>query len=331
MPTLIRFHRTGGPEVLSYDQVAAPALGADEVRLKVEAIGINRAEVMFREGKYIEEPSFPSPLGYEAAGVIEEVGAGVAEFRVGDRAASIPAFSMKKYGTYGDSVVLPASAMIKTPDHFSSEESSASWMQYFTAFLLIEFGGMKRGDHVLITAAASSVGLAAIQLANAVGAHPIATTRKKDKVQPLLEAGASAVIDVKESSLVDEVKRLTSGQGANLIFDPVVGPQLAALCEAAAESANVFVYGALSPEPAPFPLFQALGKNLTLRAYQLGLIVRNPEKLERAKAWILSRIAAGELKPKIAKVFPFDQMVEAHRFMESNEQIGKIIVSFSKK
>jgi NADPH2:quinone reductase len=329
MPTLIRFHQTGGPEVLSYDEVPAPVLREGEVRLKVEAIGLNRAEIMFRDGKYVEEPSFPSPLGYEAAGVIEEVGDGVTGFQPGDRAASIPAFSMKKYGSYGDSVVLPASAMLKTPGNFSSEEAAASWMQYFTAFLLIEFGGMKRGDQVLITAAASSVGLAAIQLANAVGAHPIATTRKKDKVQALLEAGAGAVINVEEASLVDEVKRLTSGHGADIVFDPIVGPQLPALCEAAAESANVFLYGALSPEPAPFPLFTALGKNLTLRAYQLGLIVRNPEKLERAKAWILARVATGELKPKIAKVFPFRQMAEAHRFMESNEQIGKIVVGLA--
>ena len=327
MPTLIRFHQTGGPEVLRYDEVPTPALKAGEVRLKVEAIGLNRAEVMFREGKYIEEPEFPSPLGYEAAGVIEEVGPGVTGFRPGDRAACIPAFSMKKYGAYGDSVVLPASAMIRTPDNFSSEDAAASWMQFFTAYMLIEFGQMKKGDQVLITAAASSVGLAAIQLARAVGARSIATTRKKDKVQALLEAGADDVIDTKEASLVAEVKRLTSGHGADIIFDPIVGPQLAELCDAAAESANLFLYGALSPDPAPYPIFPALGKNLTLRAYQLGLIVRNPERLERAKAWILSRVASGELKPKIAKIFPFREIAEAHRYLESNEQIGKIIVS----
>jgi NADPH:quinone reductase-like Zn-dependent oxidoreductase len=125
MPTLIRFHRTGDPAVLQYDNVPAQKLQTGEVRLKVEAIGLNRAEVMFREGRYVEEPEFPSLLGYEAAGVIEEVGPGVEDIKPGDRAASIPAFSMKRYGTYGDSVVLPAAAMAKTPDGLSSVEAAA--------------------------------------------------------------------------------------------------------------------------------------------------------------------------------------------------------------
>jgi NADPH:quinone reductase-like Zn-dependent oxidoreductase len=327
MTTLIRFHRTGGPEVLQYDQVPAAPLNEGEVRLKVEAIGLNRAEVMFREGHYIEQPHFPSLNGYEAAGVVEEIGPGVTDFRLGDRVASIPAFSLTRYGTYGDSIVLPASVLIKTPSNLTSIEAAASWMQFFTAFMLIEFGGMKGGDDVLITAAASSVGLAAIQIANAVGARPIATTRKSDKVQALLDAGAGAVINTAEGDLVEEVKRLTGGAGARIIFDPIVGPQLAALCEAAAPSADIFLYGALDPRPAPYPLFTALGKNLTLRSYTLGLIVGNPERLERAKTWILQRIATGALKPKIARVFPFAQMVEAHRFMESNEQVGKIVVT----
>jgi NADPH:quinone reductase-like Zn-dependent oxidoreductase len=327
MPTLIRFHRTGGPEVLQFDEVPARPLDPGEVRLKVEAIGLNRAEIMYREGRYVEAPVFPSPLGYEASGVIEEVGPGVTAFRPGDRAASIPAFSMRSYGAYGDSVVLPASAMAKTPPQLSSLEAAACWMQYTTAYMLVEFGGMKAGDNVLITAAASSVGLAAIQIANAVGARPIATTRNQAKVQALLDAGAAAVINTKESNLADETRRLTADKGANIVFDPIVGPQFAAVCEAAAESANVFVYGALSPEPAPFPLFPALSKNLTIRAYTLSRITRDPEKLARAKAWILEGLEKGRLKPVISKVFPFRQMAEAHRFMESNEQIGKIIIT----
>ncbi|MEA3211468.1 MAG: hypothetical protein QOE70_4525 [Chthoniobacter sp.] len=325
--TLIRFHKTGGPEVLQYDQVPARPLQAGEIRLKVEAIGLNRAEVMFRGGQYVETPALPSMLGYEAAGVIEEVGPGVSGLKAGDRAASVPAFSMNQYGAYGDSVVLPASVMVKTPDRLSSIEAAATWMQYGTAYMLIEFGGMKRGDVVLITAAASSVGLAAIQMSNAVGARPIATTRKADKVQALLDEGASAVINTQESDLAAEVQRLTDGKGANLIFDPVIGPQLEALCEAAAPSANVFLYGLMDPRPATFPLITALTKDLTIRAYKLTLITTNPERLERAKSWILEHLENGALKPKIARVFSFDQVVEAHRYMESNEQVGKIVLS----
>jgi NADPH:quinone reductase-like Zn-dependent oxidoreductase len=327
MPTHIRFHRAGGPEVLQFDDVPARKLEAGEIRLKVEAIGINRAEIMFREGQYIEQPDFPSSLGYEAAGIIEEVGPGVEGLKLGDRVATIPAFSMKQYGTYGDSVVLPSSAMVLTPANLSSVEAAACWMQYLTAYMLIEFGGMKASDNVLITAAASSVGLAAIQLANAVGARPIATTRNQQKVQALLDAGAMAVINTKESKLVDEVKRLTDGKGADIIFDPVVGPQLAELCEAAAQGANIFAYGALSPEPTPFPLLTGILKCLTFRTYALMMITTHPERLAKAKQWVLDGLSQGKLKPVIAKTFTFRQMADAHRFMESNEQIGKIIVT----
>ncbi|MDB6065409.1 MAG: Alcohol dehydrogenase zinc-binding domain protein [Pedosphaera sp.] len=327
MPVLIRFHKTGGPEVLQYDNVPARALRSGEIRLKVEAIGLNRAEIMFRTGQYVETPEPPSLLGYEAAGVIEEVGPDVKGLKPGDRAASIPGFSMTHYGTYGDSVVLPAFVMVKTPDRLSSIEAAACWMQYCTAYMLVEFGGMKRGDSVLITAAASSVGLAAIQIANEVGARPIATTRNAGKVQALLDAGASAVINTKESDLVGQVRQLTNGKGANIIFDPVVGPQLEALCEAAAPSARIFLYGLLDPRPAPFPMIAALSKDLTIYAYRLSLITGNLERLQRVKTWILERLESGALKPAIARIFPFKQMVEAHRYMESSEQIGKIVVS----
>ena len=244
----------------------------------------------------------------------------------GDRAASVPAFSMVRYGAYGDSVVLPAEVMVKTPDRLSSIEAAATWMQYGTAYMLIEFGGMK-GDIVLITAAASSVGLAAIQIANAVGARPIATTRKADKVQPLLDAGANEVINTATSDLAKEVHRLTGGKGANIVFDPVIGPQLEALCEVAAPAANIFLYGLLDPTPVAFPLIPALAKDLTIRTYKLMLITTNPERMARAKTWILQHLESGALKPVIARVFPFDQMVEAHRYMESNEQVGKIVVT----
>jgi NADPH:quinone reductase-like Zn-dependent oxidoreductase len=234
---------------------------------------------------------------------------------------------MKRYGTYGDSVVLPAAAMALTPANLSSVEAAACWMQYLTAYMLIEIGAMKAADTVLITAAASSVGLAAIQLANAVGARPIATTRKQNKLQPLLDAGAQSVINTKESNIVEEVKRLTNGKGANIIFDPVIGPQFADLCEAAAQGANIFAYGALSPDPAPFPLLVGISKCLTFRTYPLMMITTQPDKLAKAKEWILDGLSKGKLKPVIAKVFPFREMAEAHRFMESNEQIGKIVVT----
>jgi NADPH:quinone reductase-like Zn-dependent oxidoreductase len=123
MPKFVRFHQVGGPEVLKLDELPAPLPGKGEVRIKVEAIGLNRAEVMFRKGEYIENPTLPSGLGYEASGIVEEVGSAVTEFKPGDRVSSIPSFSMRQYNTYGEVALLPASALVKYPENLSSIEA----------------------------------------------------------------------------------------------------------------------------------------------------------------------------------------------------------------
>ena len=327
MPRIVRFHQVGGPEVLRIEDLPSPAPKKGEVRIRVEAIGLNRAEVMFRAGNYLEQPKFPSSLGYEAAGVVEEVGPGVTGLSSGDRVSSIPSFSMVKYGTYGEVAVLPAYALAKYPAHLSAIEGTSIWMQYLTAYGLIQFGKMRKGTHVLITAAASSVGLAAIQLANAVGAIPIATTRNQNKVESLRQGGAKYVINTTEPDWVARVREATSGKGASLVFDPVVGPQIAQLTEAASDEATIFVYGALSPDPAPLPLFALIGKSLTRRGFTLFRIVRRASRLKKAKSWIVENLESGKLKPQIARTFKFEEIVEAHRYMESNEQIGKVVVT----
>jgi NADPH:quinone reductase-like Zn-dependent oxidoreductase len=144
---------------------------------------------MFREGAYLEQPQLPSLIGYEASGIVEAVGPGVTDLKPGDRVSSIPSFSLTKYGTYGEVAVLPAYSLAKYPPRLSPVEATAIWMQYLTAYGLVEFGRLGEGDQLLITAAASSVGLAAIQIANALGAKPIATTRNPAKEQALSSAG----------------------------------------------------------------------------------------------------------------------------------------------
>ena len=226
MPKIVRFHQIGGPEVLQLEELPAPRPEKGEVRIKVEAIGLNRAEVMFRNGKYIEEPELPSRLGYEASGIVEEVGPGVTGWKPGDRVSSVPSFSMRKYFTYGEVALLPAYALAKYPENLSPIEGASIWMQYLTAYGLIEFGKMQHGHHVLITAAASSVGLAAIELANAVGAIPIATTRNEAKEAPLRRAGAKFVVNTKTEGWVEKVREITAGEGVDLAFDPVAGSEL---------------------------------------------------------------------------------------------------------
>ena len=328
MARIVKFDRTGGPEVLQLieEDVAAPAAG--EVQIKVQALGINRAEVMFRNGQYLEEPQLPARLGYEAAGTVSAIGSGVSGFALGDAVSTVPAFSMNQYGVYGELVNVPASAVVKHPPAMPMVQAAALWMQYMTAYgALVEFADTKAGEYVLIPAASSSVGMAAIEIANMLGAIPVAVTRTSSKRDALLNAGAKHVIVSEEQDLVVEVNRITGNKGARVVFDPVGGPALNQLAQACAQSGIIFQYGALSSEPTPFPLFTVLGKQLTVRGYTLFEISTNPVRLERAKQFILQGLNEGKLKPTVAITFPFDQIAEAHRYMESNQQIGKIVVT----
>jgi NADPH:quinone reductase-like Zn-dependent oxidoreductase len=327
MPKIIRFYETGGPEVLKIEEAPLVEPGAGEVRLKVEAIGLNRAEVMFRQGHYLETPVLPSRLGYEAAGIVDALGPGASGVNIGDRVSTVPSFSIGTYGVYGESAIVPAYAAARYPENLSPAEGAAIWMQYLTAFgALIEFGHLQKGDTVLISAASSSVGLAAIQIARSVGATAIAITRGADKKAFLLGAGADHVIATDEQDLVEGVLAVTAGKGAGMAFDPVAGALLGDLAGAAAPGATIFEYGALSPVPTTFPLFAALAKGLTVRGYTLFEIVKHPERLARGKQFIYSGLESGALKPIIDRTFPLESIVEAHRYMESNQQKGKIVV-----
>jgi NADPH:quinone reductase len=239
MPKIVRFHETGTAEVLKLEDLPLTEPGEGEVRLQVEAIGLNRAEVMFRQGQYLETPKPPSRIGYEAAGTVDAVGPGVSGIRIGDRVSTIPGFSMGRYGVYGESAIVPATAVARYPDNLSPIEGTAIWMQYLTAYgALVEFGQIKRNDPVLITAASSSVGLAAIQIARAAGARVLATTRGADKKPFLLAAGADHVIVTDEEDLAERVMAITGGNGARVAFDPVAGPFLEKIAEAAAPGAS---------------------------------------------------------------------------------------------
>lgn len=328
MARIVRFHKTGRPEVLQIDELEVSPPSPDEVQIRVKAIGLNRAEAAFRSGKYLEDPQLPARLGYEASGTVAAVGQGVTQFKVGDAVSTIPAFSMNKYGVYGEVANVPAAAVALHPSSLSWVEACAIWMQYLTAYgALIDLASLRAGETVLIPAASSSVGIAAIQIANMVGATPVALTRTSDKKSALESAGAAHVIATQEQDLVAEVQRISNGTGARVVFDPVGGPTVAKLAEAMSRGGILFQYGMLSREPTPLPLLQVLAKGLTIRGYTLFEFTSDPAKLERGKKFVIDGLTSGKLKPVIAKTFALEQIVDAHRFMESNQQIGKIVVT----
>lgn len=331
MAKIVRFHELGGPEVLKIEDLPLAEPGEEEVRLQVKAIGLNRAEVVFREGMYLDQPTLPSRIGYEAAGIVDAVGSGVTDIQVGDRVGTLTAFKMSQYGVYGESAIVPAAAVAHYPDNLSFAEGASIWMKYLTAYgPLIEYGQIQPGDHVLITAASSSVGYAAMQIAKAEGAVVIATTRTSAKKQRLLDGGADYVIATEEEDLPTKVMEITSEHRADLIFDPIAGSFVEKLAMAAAPGATLFIYGALSMEvnSTPFPIYTAIGKGLKMQGYTVFEITANPKRKERGIRYVYEGLQSGVLKPVIdPQRFSLDNIVEAHRYMESNQQNGKIVVT----
>ncbi|MCG5263168.1 NADPH:quinone reductase [Cupriavidus gilardii] len=324
---VVRFQQVGGPEVLHIEEVEVPEPAAGEVRIRVKALGLNRAEALLRTGRYIETPTFPSGLGLEAAGVIESVGPGVEGLAPGDAVSIVPPKSMVQWPAYGELVRFPAELVVKHPPSLNWEAAAALWMPYLTAYgALIDIAGLGEGDVVAITAASSSVGLAAIQIANMVGAMPIAITRSSAKRAALLDAGARHVVASEEEDLEARLKKTAGEQGVRVVLDAIGGPMFEPLTAAMSRGGMLIEYGGLSPSPTPFPLFTVLSKSLTLRGYLVHETIGDPARLAAAKAFILRGLEEGRLRPTIARTFAFDQIVEAHRFLESNQQFGKVVV-----
>lgn len=328
MPRTVRFHDFGDPDVLRIEDIDVPPPAADEVRIAVKAIGLNRAEVMFRRNAYVQQADLPSRLGYEAAGVVESIGGDVTAFVPGDAVSVIPTEDMARWGTYGELINIPARHVVRHPANLTFEQAAASWMMYVTAWgALIEQARLSSGDVVVVSAASSSVGTAAFQIAHAVGATVIATTRTSAKRQALMDAGADHVIATEEEDLAQAVARITGGKGARVAFDPIGGPNIAVLAQVMAPRGILLEYGALSAEEGAFPQFAVLGKSLTLKGYLYNEIVDDDDVLARARAFISGGLASGTLVPLVSRSFAFDHIQDATRFLESNEQIGKIVVT----
>jgi NADPH:quinone reductase-like Zn-dependent oxidoreductase len=328
MSRTIKFAKAGGPEVLEFVEIAVPAPGPSEVRINVKAIGINRAESMWRTDVYIEPVKFPAGLGYEAAGIVDAVGKDVARFAPGDKVNLIPSFSMNQYFTYGEVIIAPDHAVVKHPESLSFAEAASVWMMFVTAYgALVEDANVTKGDFVIVPAASSSVGLAAIQIANYAGATSIALTRTSEKRQQLLNAGAMHVIATDETDLVQEVLRITGGQGARVAFDPVGGPNFAKLISALSFQGIAYIYGALSEGVTPLPVLEMIAKMITVKAHNIWLTSGDETRRTAAVEFVLKGLESGALKPVIDRTFTFDEMVDVHRYLETNSQFGKIVVT----
>lgn len=328
MSRIVRFHQHGGPEVLVVEDIDVPSPAPGEVQIRVKAIGINRADALLRSGTYIETATLPAGLGLEAAGTVTAVGDGVRTFSPGDAVSVIPPISIVPHPTYGEIINMPARNVVRHPATMGWDAAAAVWMQFLTAYgALIPVARVQAGDIVAVTAASSSVGLAAIQIANLQGATPIAVTRTSAKRQALLDNGAVHVVASQEEELEARLKEIAGRQGVRVVFDAVGGPIFNQLTAAMSHRGILIEYGGLSQEPTPFPLDEVLSKCLTLRGFLVHEVTGDAERLAEALSYIRSGLSSGRLKPVLAKTFPLDDIVEAHRYLEAGTQFGKVIVT----
>jgi NADPH:quinone reductase-like Zn-dependent oxidoreductase len=330
---VIRFHELGGPEVLRIEEAPVRTPGPGEVRIRVDAVGLNRAEVNFRRGTYLEQPRLPAGLGTEAAGEVLEVGPDTPRWHPGDQISVVPAFSQNDYPVYAEEAVVPAAALLARPDGMDAITGAAIWMPYVTVYgMVAEVTRTRPGDHVVITAANNSIGMAAIQIVRHLGAIPIATTPRVAQAGPLRDAGAAAVIPTEAlrtpAAVTTAVREATGGRGADLVLDAEGGPGVEHLVRACAPGASVLVHGGLSGQPTPLP--GGTYAPVWLRRYLVFEVTGDPAVLRRAEHFVRSGLATGGFAPVIDRVFDFEDVAAAHTYLDSPDRApGKPVLRVS--
>ncbi len=331
-----RFHAYGGPENLKLEYEAVPWPPPGHVRVQVETFSLNQADFLFLANMYIEQPALPSKIGYEFAGTVDAIGVGVQSFRPGDRVSSVPAFSVKDYGNFAELTVLPERGLIHTPKSLDKFQASCFTFAYITNyFALFDLGKLEPFQTVLITAATSTTGLAAISMVRAIRGTVIATTRSKAKVEGLLKAGANHVVATEEEDLVERVNSITNGNGADVAYDCVTGAMSEKILQCTRPLGHWIVYGLMDLTPVPFPWMLAVMKSIKLDAMKVFdftghrhlNLPNNDHALARATRYVCSGINDGTLPIVIDKVFKgLDKLPEALSYQQKHAGSGKIVV-----
>ena len=320
----IHVHRYGGPEALVLEELPTPQPGSGQALVKIEAIGVNFIDVYHRTGLY-PAPQLPRPMGVEAAGVVEAVGAGVTEVRVGDRVAYA---STGAPGAYAEYALVPAARLVILPEGVDTRTAAAAMLQGMTAHYLVHSTyPLKRGDACLIHAAAGGVGLLLCQMARRAGARVFGTVSTEEKARLARQAGAEATIRYTEQDFDAEVRRLTNGEGVQVVYDSVAKDTFDKSLNSLAPRGYLILYGQSSGPVPPFDANQLSMKgSLFLTRPTLYHYTRTREELLERAQDVLNRISAGTLKIRIGAIFPLAEAAEAHRQLEGRKTTGKVLL-----
>ena len=321
--------RPGGPEVLELQQRPIPEPGAEEVLVRVRASALNRADLLQREGRYPAPPGLPPDIpGLEFAGEVAALGRSVASHAVGDRV-----FGLVGGGAHAEYLVTHERAIAPVPATLDWREAGAVPEAFITAHDALVQAALRPGDRVLVHAAASGVGLAAIQLARAFGAIPFGTTRTPEKLGPARELGLEDGVALTDGlePLDAAVRRWTDGRGMDVVLDLVGGPYVAAGVAALALRGRLVLIGSMAGRRAELDVGAVMSRRLTVR----GTVLRSrpiEEKILATAAFareVVPWLASGVVRATVDSVYLLDQVAEAHRRLAGNATVGKVVLDLS--
>ncbi|SEG16498.1 NAD(P)H-quinone oxidoreductase [Paenibacillus sp. UNC499MF] len=326
----VQIKQYGGPEELYIGERPDPVAGEGELLIQVKAAGLNRADLMQREGKYPAVPGESDILGLEMAGVVIGVGSGVTGWREGERVcALLPG------GGYAERVTVPAGMAMRLPANLSYAEGAAIPEAFLTAYLnLVKLGGMTEGDYVLIHAGASGVGSAAIQLAREFGAHVLVTAGSSEKLEFCRELGAEYGWNYREGSFLPWLREATGGHGSDIVLDLVGAPYFTDHLAGAAVGGRIVLVGMTGGSEVPMESFD-LNPLLMKRISIIGSTLRSRSREDKIRLtqqfWQQAGhgFADGALQPVVDRIFPWSRVREAHQWMEANRNKGKVILDIT--
>jgi len=319
----------GGPEVLQIAERPTPAYSADEVLIKVIAAGINRPDVAQRKGHYPPPPGASDIPGLEIAGIVEEAGTNVKRWKKGDKVCALVTG-----GGYAGYCNVPQGQCLPIPGNLTFIEAASLPETFFTVWSnVFDRGALKRGESLLVHGGSSGIGVAAIQMAKALGSKVYVTAGTDEKCRFCEQLGADKAINYKTEDFAEVIKQINNGKGVDVILDMVGGDYTPKNIESLAEDGRLVIINMMMGKDVKVDLGQVMRKRLvitgsTLRSRDVAFKSQIAQNLEKT-IWPL--LASGKIKAVINKVFPAQQASEAHKLMESSEHAGKIVLSFQSK
>ncbi|GIW33653.1 MAG: NADPH:quinone oxidoreductase [Meiothermus sp.] len=318
----IQVQRAGGPEVLELTNLPKPSPGAGQVLIRVEAAGLNFADILYVAGEYLVRTRYPTVPGMEFAGVVEAMGDGVEGLYVGQRVAALGGS-----GAFAEYAVVQSRSVLPVPPQMSAAEAAAFPVSYFTAYFALQTQAQaKPGEWVLIQAAAGALGTASIQIAGALGLRVVALASSEEKLALCRSLGANVALLNTQDNLVDAVRQATEGRGVDILMEVVGGAGFAQSLKMLAYRGRLLVIGSASREMAQMYPVSLMKGNQSVMGVWLTPFLSDPAEMQKATAFLMPLLASGRVRPVVGERFKLEQAAEAFRFVLSRKNTGKVIL-----